>query len=223
VYPAGTRQPLPRKFNLMSLFIEVQKETAGMNTPELLRYLIKERFPRKTLVTASLRARSIVVLNMVAEIDPATPIVFCRPGHQFEESRKYRDLIVERLGFTNISESAGRETHIKECDKDHCERMWSENDTLPGRTFEVVHLNDTLAPYDCWISAVYHMARSEDVKERVDVDGRLIRVDPLIDWAQEDVHSYMIEHALPFHERAYRRKKFKSKLKGVVDLQTAHF
>jgi len=207
----------------MSLFTEVQKETAGMPTPGLLCYLIKERFPGKTLVTASLRARSIVVLSMVAEIDPATPIRFCRPGHLFEESRKYRDLIVERLGLTNVSESTGHETHIKECDKDHCERMWSESETMPGRTFQVVHLNDTLAPYDCWISAVYHMARGENVKERVDVDGRLVRVDPLIDWTEKDVQDYMVEHGLPFHKRAYRSKKSTSRLEGVVNLQTAHY
>lgn len=207
----------------MSPFIEVQRETDGMTTQELLRYLLKERYPGKTLVTASLRARSIVVLSMVAEIDPATPIVFCRPGHLFEESRKYRDLIVERLGLTSVSESAGHETQIRECDEDHCERMWSENKTLPGRTFEVVHLNDVLAPYDCWISAVYHMARGENLKNRVDVDGRLVLVDPLLDWTQEDVHKYMVERSLPFHQRAYRRKKFKSRLKGVENLQTAHF
>ena len=207
----------------MSRFTEIQKETAGMTTPALLRYLIKERFPGKTLVTASLRAKGIVVLSMVAEIDPATPIVFCRPGHLFEESLRYRNLIVERLGLTNVSESTGRETQIKECDKDHCERMWSENETMPGRVFEVVHLNDTLAPYDCWISAVYHMARGEDVKERVDVDGRLVRVDPLIDWSQEDVHKYIVEHNLPFHKRAYRQKKLESRLEGVQNLQTAHY
>jgi phosphoadenosine phosphosulfate reductase len=207
----------------MSRFTEIRDETAGMPTPALLRYVVKERFVGKTLVTASLRAKSLVVLSMIAEIDPATPVVFCRPGHLFDESRKYRDLIVERLGLTTVSESTGHETRIKECDKDHCERMWAENETMPGRVFEVVHLNDTLAPYDCWISAVYHMARGGDARERVDVDGRLVRVDPLVDWNQEDVHRYMVEHGLPFHQRAYRQKKPGSPVEAVVNLQTAHY
>lgn len=202
---------------------QIQKETAGMPALELLRYMISERFAGKTLVTASLRARSIVVLSMVAEIDPATPIVFCRPGHHFAESIKYREIIVETLGLTNVSESAGHETHVRDCDEDHCERMWAEHETLTGRTFEVVHLNETLAPYDCWISAVYHMARGENVHNRVDVDGRLIRVDPLLDWTDENVRDYMVEHNLPFHMRAYRRKKPKSRWKAIKDLQTAHF
>jgi len=212
-----------RESFLMSRFTDIQHETAGMPAPALLRYLIKERFPGKTLVTASLRAKGIVVLSMVAEIDPATPVVFCRPGHLFDESLKYRHLIVERLGLTNVSESTGREAQIKECDKDHCEHMWSENETMPGRTFMVVHLNDTLAPYECWISAVYHMARGEDVKEKVDVDGRLVRVDPLIGWTEKDVHDYMVEHGLPFHKRAYRNRPYKFPNEGVENVQTAHY
>lgn len=207
----------------MPLFIDVQNETNGMTTQEMLRYLIKERFPGKIAVTASMRARSVVVLSMVAEIDPATPIVICSPGHQFAESLEYRAAIVKRLGLTNISESRGNETEIKDCDEDHCERMWSEHETLPGRTFSVVHLNKALAPYDCWVSAVYHMPHSEYAQSRIDVDGRLVFVDPLLGWSQDDVHKYMVEHGLPFHKRAYRQKKYKSRRKGVDNLQTAHF
>src|SRR3546814_13930004 len=85
--------------------------------------------------------------------------------------------------------------------------MVAEYRGCPGRDFEIVYLNETLAPYDCWISAVYHMARGGNVRHRVGVEGRLIRLDPLLSWSQDDVHRYMVDHDFPFHPRAYQRTR----------------
>ncbi|MBT4046363.1 MAG: phosphoadenosine phosphosulfate reductase family protein, partial [Rhodospirillaceae bacterium] len=173
---------------------------------DLLRFLIKEKFPGKVLVTASLKAPSIVTLKMVADIDPATPVMFCVRGFQFPETSEYRQRIVELLGLTNVSQTSGGEVEVSPGDGDHNERMWIENRDGLGQTYEIVHLNKTLAPYSCWISAVYHIPSAPSVSHRVDVDRRLIRVDPLVRWEKEDIRAFMREHGLPFHPRVVRRK-----------------
>ncbi len=190
----------------MSLLQEIRSVSPGLTTPELLRFLIQDRFPGKTVVTVSLRAPSIVVLKMVADVDPACPVVFCHPGYLFPESLAYRERIVQQLGLTNVSASSGREVEVVPGDQDHCERMWAEVRDGVGRIFEIVHLNETLAPYDCWISAVYHVPRPPEIRKRVDVYGRLIGVDPLVHWTKDDVRAFMRAHKLPFHPRAVRPK-----------------
>lgn len=190
----------------MSLVQEIRSVSPELSTPELLRFLIRERFPGKTVVTASLRAPSVVVLKLVADVDPACPVVFCHPGHLFPESLAYRERIVELLGLSNVTASSGGEVEVVPGDHDHVERMWAEAGDGVGRVFEIVHLNETLAPYDCWISAVYHMPRPPEVKQRVDVYGRLIGIDPLVHWSQDDVRAFMREQGLPFHPRAARPK-----------------
>ena len=84
--------------------------------------------------------------------------------------------------------------------------MWIETQDGLGQSDEIVHLNRTLAPYDCWISAVYHMPSPPHVTHRVDVESRLIRGDPLIRWTKDDVRAFMREHKLSFHPAAARRK-----------------
>ena len=190
----------------MTVFQDIRSISPELSAEELLRHLIVERFPGKTLVTASLKAPSVVVLKMVADIDPATPVVFCRRGFQFPESRDYRERIVGLLGLETVSETAGGETEILPGDIDHAERMWSETEDGMARSYEICHLNRTLAPYDCWISAVYHLPRSPHIERRVDVESRLIRVDPLLRWSREEVGAFMREHGLPFHPRAARRR-----------------
>ncbi len=190
----------------MSVYQDIRSVSPDLSTPDLLRFLIGEKFAGKTLVTASLKAPSVVVLKLVADIDRTTPVVFCARGHEFPESGVYRKRIVELLGLENVSETKGGEVAVVPGDSDHCERMWVESRDWPTRSLEIVHLNQTLAPYSCWISAVYHMPRSPDVSQRVDVERRLIRVDPLIRWTKDDVRAFMREHKLPFHPRAIRRK-----------------
>ncbi|MGI9333571.1 MAG: phosphoadenosine phosphosulfate reductase family protein [Gammaproteobacteria bacterium] len=190
----------------MPLLDELRSTVSGLTTPEFLRCLIEDRFPGKTMVTASLRSSSIAVLKMVSEIDPHTPVLFCRRGTPFPESREYHDTIVELLGLTNVSVTPGRESQTRTGDHEHCEEMWVESKDGPGRSFEIAHLNDSLAPFDCWISAVYHVKHPDTGRHRVDVEGRLYRVDPLAGWSRKDVRDFIEQHNLPFHKRAYRSR-----------------
>lgn len=183
---------------------ELRETCKDLSTAEMLRYLIKDRFPGMTVVTASLRAPSIVVMKMVADIDPDTPVVFCRPGELFEESEEHRAEIVELLGLTHVTETEGGKSGVLPDAADHYERMWAEYRSGLGRVHELVHLNDIMVHYDCWISAVYHLP-SPQTAMRVDMEGSLVRIDPLIRWTPQDVRDFMREHELPFHPRAKRR------------------
>ncbi|MEM7221780.1 MAG: phosphoadenosine phosphosulfate reductase family protein [Pseudomonadota bacterium] len=190
----------------MTVFEDISAISPELTTEELLRYLIKERFPGKTVVTASLKARSVVVLKLVADIDPTTPVVFCTRGFRFPESAVHRQRVVEQLGLTNVSQSEGSELEVRPGDHDHCESMWAESEVGTGRSYEIVHLNDTLAPYECWISAVYHVPSPPEERRRVDIEGRLVRVNPMVRWSKDEVRTYMRDHKLPYHPRALRQK-----------------
>ncbi len=200
----------------MSLRQEIRSISGELNASELLRHLILERFPGETVITSSLRAPSICVLNMVSEIDPATPVVFCQRPPVFEESAEYRAQIVEQLGLTNVVMNDGRETEVAQGDRDHCERMWVHYRDMPGRSFQLLHINDCLAKYKCWISAVYHVDPSPEPRNRVDVEGKLIKVDPLARWSKKDVQVYMSEKNLPYHKMAKRQFNYKGKTDGAV-------
>jgi len=206
----------------MTLREEIRSVSVGMKTQDVLRFLIKERFQGSTVVTASLMASSVVVLKMIADIDPATPVIFCQRPPVFEESTEYRAKIVELLGLQNVSLHDGHETEIKPGDTDHCERMWVQYRDMPGRSFQILHLNDCLAPHSCWISAVYHVSRPNAVRNRVDVDGRLIKVDPLIRWSKNDVRDFMRMHRLPYHKMAKRDYRY-NETKEDVSHPTYHF
>ena len=70
---------------------EIRKISVDLTTPELLAYLVKERFPGEIVVTASLMASSVVVLKMISDIDPATATTIVLKKDGFREERRNVD------------------------------------------------------------------------------------------------------------------------------------
>lgn len=176
------------------------KATEGMTARDLLRYLLVEEFHGKCAITSSLRARSIVVLNMIAEIDRSAPVIFCHASYVYPESVDYRARIVRLLGLTDVREPGTNESDVLPDDRDHYEEIRSS--IWGGGTVEtIVHLNKSLAGFGCWISAAYHRPYANEPTPRLIQEGRMLRVDPLNGWTAEEVHAYMARHDLPLHPR----------------------
>jgi len=74
----------------------------GLTGQALLEATIKGEFAGKIAVVSSFGAESAVLLHMVAEIDPATPVIFLNTGKLFGETLRYRDRLQERLGLTDV-------------------------------------------------------------------------------------------------------------------------
>ena len=195
----------------MSRVEELQEITREMDTLRFLRFLISERFPHKTLATCSLRARSIVLLKMISEIDVSTPIVFCHAPELFPEGLEYRTKLVDRLGLRDIREPADDEGKPLPDDCNHSEGLWAENLVDHSRAYKTVNLNRTLASFDCWISGVYHGPYAATPGPRVTEEGRLIRIDPLASWTQDQVRRFMKENGLPYHPRSMLRPRDRAK------------
>ncbi len=189
----------------MSRVEELRDSTREMDTLAFLRFLITEKFPQKTVASCSLRGRSVVLLKMISEIDSSTPIVFCHAQNLYPESLEYRAKLVDQLGLLDIREPADDEGGPVPGDCNHSEGLWAENPVDHTRAYTIVHLNRTLANFDCWISGVYHGPYSAAPAPRVTEEGRLIRIDPLASWTQDDVRAFMKENALPYHPRSILR------------------
>jgi len=182
---------------------EIKEACEKMGCTELLEFLIKEKFPGKVAVTASLRARSIIVQKLLSEVAPDVPIIYCNAGKVFPESEEYKREMIARFGFTNVLAPIGsEEIAIRPGDRDHIEWVKAQYDRNSGATQEALHLNNTLKPYSCWISAVYHYDQDSAARSRVEREGLLVRVNPILDWDAERVQNFMEEFNLPYHKLA---------------------
>lgn len=191
----------------MKLLPEIEDTTAGLSATETLRDLLTTWFPGKVAVTASLRAPSIVVLKIISDIDPTTPVIFCHPRQVFPESKEYRAEIVDMLGLTNVKVLTRSDPLTGKRAHERCERLWSETPGGTGRAKQTIHLNDTLAPYKCWIKAAYHDRTVGSAEQRFHCYGDMMIVDALRGRTRELIDRFMQAHGLPYHPKISHRKK----------------
>lgn len=186
---------------------EIEHATAGLSATEMLRELLTTWFPGEVVVTASLRAPSIVVLKIISDIDPSTPVIFCHPRRVFPESKAYRAEIVDLLGLTSIKVVTRSDPVTGKRPFERCERLWSESPGGTGRSKQTIHLNDTLAPYKCWIKAAYHERSVEPADQRFHCYGDMVIVDALRGRTRQLIDRFMQAHGLPYHPKISHRKK----------------
>ena len=190
----------------MGLLREIRETTTELPALEMLRYLVTERFPGECVVTASLKSPSVVVLKMISDIDPATPVIFCHPRKVFPASEDYRAEIIRQLGLTNVKSITGSDPFGGKHEHQFYERLWNEPPE-GGRSSETIHLNEVLEPYKCWIKAAYHQRPDATARQRIDVYGGKVIVDVLRRRPTEAVDQFMQDHGLPYHPRVRHLKE----------------
>jgi phosphoadenosine phosphosulfate reductase len=164
----------------------------------LLRGLLLEEFPGRAAVLSSFGAESAVLLALVAEIDPATPVITIDTGKLFPETIEYRDHLVEELGLTGLRIIGPSGDEVTASDPDGILWYWDPDRCCGFR--KVVPLARALEGFDLVVSGRkrYHGALRKFLPQFEAVDGR-IKVDPIAHWSPEQVEAEFTARALPRH------------------------
>ncbi len=80
----------------------LQQKAEGRDAHGILELALTGEFAGKTAVVSSFGAESAVLLHLVAQIDPNTPILFLNTGKLFGETLRYRDRLQEALGLGDV-------------------------------------------------------------------------------------------------------------------------
>ena len=91
--------------SLLDHLDDLRRAHEGQDGLALLRALLKEGpLAGRTALVSSFGAESAVLLDMVATVDPATPVIFLDTGKLFAETQEYREelVVVLRLGDVRV-------------------------------------------------------------------------------------------------------------------------
>ena len=165
----------------------------------LLRILLQDIFPGRIALVSSFGTEAAVLLHLVSQVDRATPVLFLDTGQLFAETLQYRDILVTRLGLTDVRVLQPDDGSLREDDRDAT--LWR---ILPDHCChlrKVVPLATGLRGFDAWITGRKrfqgHERRTLPVIEP-DADGR-IKVNPLAGWTPDGIAAYFARHNLPRH------------------------
>ncbi|MDB5662969.1 MAG: phosphoadenosine phosphosulfate reductase [Sphingomonas bacterium] len=169
---------------------------AGLDAPELLAHVLREKLVGRVAAVSSFGAESAVLLHLVALADPATPVIFVDTLKMFHETLAYRDDLVARLGLTNLIVAKPDPAVLAA--KDASELRWSYDPDGCCEIRKTAPLAHALEGFDSWISGrKAFQASTRAALPRFEIkDGRL-KINPLATWTKTDLDAWFIKHDLP--------------------------
>lgn len=171
---------------------------AGVAAPDMLRTLLTGELRGQIAAVSSFGAESAVLLHMVAQADPATPVVFTDTLKMFPETLAYRDTLVERLGLLDVRVIQPDPALLTAKDPDGIRHGYDPDGCCDLRKVEP--LARGLAPFEAWISGRKgFQAGTRHALPRFEVEEGRLKLNPLADWDKAALDGYFERHDLPRH------------------------
>ena len=176
----------------------LQQHYGRLAAEPLLRAMIKGEFPGRVAVVSSFGAESALILALVAEIDPSTPVIFLDTGKHFSDTLSYRDRLTAHLGLTDVRSVQPLATDVTSADADG--RLWSRNADACCHLRKVLPLERALVGFEAWITGRkrFQSGQRADLDTIEAVDSR-IKINPLAKWSLAQVASEFKARDLPRH------------------------
>lgn len=166
----------------------------------LVRAALRSPLGGRIALVSSFGVESAVLLDMVATVDPTTPVIFLDTGKLFSETLAYRESLCALLGLTDVR-------HIRP-DPASLERYDPQGTLHQNDPDFCCHLRKTepldlaLEGFVGWITGRKRFqggARADlPLLEREPGSG-LIKINPLAQWSLEDLRHYRRLRRLPLH------------------------
>lgn len=161
-----------------------------------------ETFGGRLVLTTSFGAQAAVMLHLVTRIVPDIPVVFIDTGYLFPETYRFARDLAQRLKL-NLKKYRG-------------EMSAAEQEALFGKLWEqgpeaLTRYNflNKVEPMDravrdlgatAWLAGLRRdQASSRRELGVVQVQNRVTKIHPILDWSGRDVRRYLTKHDLPYH------------------------
>ncbi len=176
----------------------LQQQYGHLEGRALLEVMIKDVFPGKIGLVSSFGSESAVLIEMVADIDPATPILFLNTGKLFGETLRYRDKLQERYGLTDIRSLKPDDDELAA--EDHNGLLWTRDQDACCDLRKTRPLDRALEGFDAWITGRKRFQTEERAAlELIEQNAGKVKINPLANASLEDLQAIANEKNLPRH------------------------
>jgi phosphoadenosine phosphosulfate reductase len=173
---------------------EVTAEVERMSAQEAVAWAV-EKFHPSLRFAISFQKTSSVMVDMVQRIAPEARFFYVDTGLLFPETYETRDALVERYGveFERIADEESPAGLVDGCCADR----------------KVELMRAALGEVDCWVSGIRRVdsdTRANAPKFGWDERFGLWKLNPLADWDEKQVWTYIKEHHVPYnalHDQGY--------------------
>jgi phosphoadenosine phosphosulfate reductase len=165
---------------------------------EVIETALKTVGRERLALVSSFGTESAALLKVMADVDPAIPVVFLDTGWLFEETLAYRDTLITTLGLTDVRSIKPLEETLSREDPDR--ELWFSDPDACCRIRKVEPLARALKPFAAWINGRKRFqggARAEIPV--VEDDGAKLKFNPFANVSREEIEAIYKMAKLPAH------------------------
>jgi phosphoadenosine phosphosulfate reductase len=166
-----------------------------------VRWAVAE-FGNKLILTTSFGIQSAVMLHLASRVAPEIPVVFIDTGYLFPETYRFAQELTKRLKLNLKTYTPRRSAAQQEAIEG---KRWEQGlDGLKAYNFE-----NKVEPMDravrelgatAWLAGLRRsQASTREALGFVQVQNKITKIHPILDWDNRTVHRYLTEHGLPYH------------------------
>jgi phosphoadenosine phosphosulfate reductase len=149
-------------------------------------------------LVSSFGTESAALLKVMADVDPAIPVVFLDTGWLFQETLDYRDTLTRQLGLTDVRSIKPLEETLSREDPD--KELWFTDPDACCRIRKVEPLARALKPFSAWINGRkrFQGGARADIPV-VEQDGVRLKFNPFANVSREEIEAIYKSANLPPH------------------------
>ncbi len=152
----------------------------------------------KLALVSSFGTESAALLKVMADVDPAIPVVFLDTGWLFQETLDYRETLIAQLGLKDVRSIKPLTENL---DRDDPERdLWFSNPDGCCFIRKVEPLARALKPFEAWINGRkrFQGGQRADIPV-VESDGARLKFNPFANVSRADIDVIYASAKLPPH------------------------
>ena len=184
----------------------ISSELEAASPRQILAWAAQRFAPHFTMATA-FGPEGMVLIHLLAEIAPETPIFNLETGYQFAETLELRERVKERYGI-EVELKRPRQT-VEQYEAQHGGPLYKTNPDQCCFDRKIRLLYEAVEGMDAWASAI----RRDQSPDRAcapivgwDTKFQLMKVSPLANWSKADVWKMITDHQIPYnplHDQGY--------------------
>ncbi len=177
---------------------ELDRALRDASPHEVISAALKTVGRENLALVSSFGTESAALLKVMADVDPAIPVVFLDTGWLFEETLAYRDTLIEKLGLRDVrsvkplAEALSREDPERD--------LWFSNPDACCYLRKVEPLQRALKPFAAWINGRKRFQGGlRAAIAVVEEDGTRLKFNPLANSSREELNAIYRDADLPPH------------------------
>jgi phosphoadenosine phosphosulfate reductase len=152
-------------------------------------------------LVSSFGTESAALLKLMADVDPAIPVIFLDTGWLFEETLAYRDTLIARLGLRDVRSIKPLDETLSREDPDR--ELWFSDPDACCRIRKVEPLNRALVPFGAWINGRKRFQGGARASiPVVEADAGRLKFNPFANVSREEIAGIYASAELPPHPLA---------------------